>query len=63
MPYRYYEATHHDLNPKLGEYTRLEWAEGVPILGEDTQLRHRSWEIVALKYKSGIQSVESVMSK
>ena len=58
MPYRYYEATHHELNPKLGEYSRLEWAEGIPVEGElvpmgsesEALLRSadRIWEVVAI---------------
>lgn len=49
MPYRYYEATHHELNPKFGEYTRLEWAEGVPVRGERVSLGgDRLWEVVAV---------------
>lgn len=59
MPYRYYEATHHELNPKLGEYSRLEWAQGIPVEGElvpmgsDSEAsKERSadhiWEVVAV---------------
>ena len=49
MPYRYYEATHHDIEPKLGESTRIQWAEKVPIVGEHALLgSHRFWEIVAV---------------
>jgi hypothetical protein len=49
MPYRYYEATHHELDPKLGEYSRLEWAEGIPVLGELVPMgSERIWEVVAV---------------
>ncbi len=49
MPYRYYEATHHQFNPQLGEYTRLEWAEGIPVKGECVAIgSERSWEVVAI---------------
>ncbi len=59
MPYRYYEATHHELNPKLGEYSRLEWAQGIPVEGELVPMGSaivaskerridRIWEVVAV---------------
>lgn len=49
MPYRYYEATHHELDPKLGEYSRLEWAQGIPVVGELVPMgSERIWEVVAV---------------
>ena len=49
MPYRYYEATHHELDPNLGEYSRLEWAQGIPVVGELVPMgSDRFWEVVAV---------------
>ena len=49
MPYKYYEATHHELDPKVGEYVRLEWATKIPVVGEKVGLgSNRLWEIVAV---------------
>lgn len=49
MPYRYYEATHYELDPKLGEYACLKWALEIPVVGEMAQMgSDRIWEVVAV---------------
>ena len=49
MPYRYYEATHHELDSNLGEYSRLELAQGIPVVGELVQMgSDHIWEVVAV---------------
>jgi hypothetical protein len=58
MPYRYYEATHHELDPKQQEYTRLDWAIETPVVGEPVQFGgNRLWKIVAVdEYKLAEQT-------
>lgn len=42
-------ATHHELDPKLGEYSRLEWAQGIRVAGELVPMgSDRLWEVVAV---------------
>ncbi|GAA6615515.1 hypothetical protein [Scytonema sp. NUACC26] len=58
MPHRYYEATHHELDPTRGEYTRLDWTPELPSVGEIVRFGSaRPWKIVAVdEYKLAEQT-------
>ncbi len=49
MPYIYLEATHHEFDPKLGEYARLVWTPARTNVGESVTVNgQRLWKVVAI---------------
>jgi hypothetical protein len=49
MSYSFFEATHQELNPAIGEYTRLEWTRENPQTGRKLSLgAERIWTVIAI---------------